>query len=251
MRANVLSIAGFDPSAGAGILADVKTFEQLRVYALAVLSANTFQNDREFEALDWVPLERMLQQLEVVLRRTECRFAKIGIVQNLQVLEVLLDFLSRRGIHVVWDPVLRASAGFLFHDRIESELLRSVLNKIYLLTPNQMEVEALLSVLGLDVDEYARSYAGRGSAAILLKGGHLQGERIFDRLIDGKIYDFEGLRFDGYAKHGSGCILSAAITAYLALGHSLPEACRLAKEYIHKVMLSNKTLLAYHSENNY
>src|ERR1700756_3795867 len=116
-RAYVLSIAGFDPSGGAGILADVKTFESNKVYGLGVISANTFQNDEEFNRVDWIPAEKIIEQISILQKRFEFEYVKIGLIENLEVLNKIIEHLKlpTANYRLIWDPILKASAGFEFH----------------------------------------------------------------------------------------------------------------------------------------
>ena len=113
----VLSIAGFDPSAGAGVLADIKTFESNGVYGFGVASALTWQNDIEFEKVEWIDYYKIIQQISVLLRRFDIQYVKIGLIESLHVLNELTRFLKERIKNpvIIYDPILKASAGFVFH----------------------------------------------------------------------------------------------------------------------------------------
>lgn len=129
-RPYILTIAGFDPSGGAGILSDIKTIEANGGYGLGVLSANTWQNDIVFERVEWVSLKDIREQINILTNRFDVRYIKIGIVQNPVELYALLLFLRKKipDAIIVWDPILKASAGFLFHHCIEKNLLENILN---------------------------------------------------------------------------------------------------------------------------
>src|SRR5258706_15915901 len=115
-RKYVISIAGFDPSAGAGILADVKTLEAMKVYALGVCSGITFQTEDEFVGVSWIPLHQIELQLELLLKKYSVEFVKIGLIQSLEMLDELVQFVRTKfpGVKIIWDPILKASAGFQF-----------------------------------------------------------------------------------------------------------------------------------------
>src|ERR1043166_3254674 len=115
-RPYTLSIAGFDPSGGAGILADVKTFEASKIYGMGVITANTFQDENAFEHVDWIPIEEIKKQVEVVLKNHKIEFAKIGLVENFENLYALVSFLRTKIPGLVWDPILKSSSGYDFHD---------------------------------------------------------------------------------------------------------------------------------------
>src|SRR5688572_10171990 len=117
-RPFALSIAGFDPSSGAGVTADLKTFEAHKVQGLGVCTAITFQNDNEFDGLEWLTKEKLQAQLEPLFRKFKIRTAKIGLIRNLETLNWLVDYLLSKNpeMRIIWDPFLKASAGFTFHE---------------------------------------------------------------------------------------------------------------------------------------
>jgi hydroxymethylpyrimidine/phosphomethylpyrimidine kinase len=246
-RPFVLSIAGFDPSGGAGLLADVKTFESLGCYGLAVNTANTIQNDMKFEACHWTSEAIILQQLELLLKSFPVEVVKIGIFENLQILNKVIDKLlvKNKSIKIIWDSVLKSSSGFSFQEPQEFQKnLESVLERIFLVTPNFNEMKMFYPELNME--ETIMKISSKTN--LYLKGGHRSEDIGLDELFttEGESLSFKPGRNDCSEKHGSGCIVSSALAANLALGESLPEASRKAKEYIEKVLASNKTLLGYH-----
>lgn len=247
-RPFVLSIAGFDPSGGAGLLADVKTFECLGCYGLAVNTANTIQNDMKFEACHWTSEAIILEQLELLLESFPVEVVKIGIFENLQILNKVIDKLlvKNKSIKIIWDSVLKSSSGFSFHEPQEFQKnLESVLERIFLVTPNFNEMKMFYPELNME--ERIRKISSKTN--LYLKGGHRPEDIGLDELFttEGDSLSFKPGRTDCSEKHGSGCVLSSALAANLALGKSLPEASRKAKDYIEKVLASNKTLLGYHN----
>ena len=247
-RPFVLSIAGFDPSGGAGLLADAKTFENLGCYGLAVNTANTIQNDRKFEACHWTSEAIILQQLELLLERFPVEVVKIGIVENFQILNKVIDKLLYRSksIRIIWDPVIKSSSGFSFQQPQKfQENLESVLEKIFLVTPNFDELEMFYPESTLEETIHIIT----GKTNLYLKGGHRMANIGLDELFtkEGECLSFKPGRSDCSEKHGSGCILSSALAAHLALGDSLQEAAQKAKNYIEKILASNETLLGYHN----
>lgn len=248
-RPYVLSIAGLDPSAGAGLLADVKVFEASRVYGLGVCTALTMQHDSDFRAVDWVPLDRIVAQCEPLLGRYPIRVVKIGLIESLPVLASLLDWLDQTApdLAIIWDPILNASAGFAFHAVDDRQLVVQLLRKLTLLTPNAPEASQLA---GTD-QPWAAAEQLSVHCPVYLKGGHLPAQ-------DGQVADY--LLVNGYGtssfpapfitngeKHGSGCVLSAALAAGLAQGLSLSNACRLARRYMNQYLASSPTRLGFHS----
>lgn len=245
----VLSIAGFDPSAGAGILSDIKTFEQNNVYGLGVISANTIQNDSEYLSTHWIDLETILEQLEVLFKKYSIDYVKIGLIENLKSLNDIIELLKTNNpeIKIIWDPILKATAGKVFHSSINDSLLSEILSKVYLVTPNLEEIKKLFQnelIKDLQLKEIVEKYQFN----LLLKGGHSGEKIITDKLFTkNDITEFFGEKFSGYSKHGTGCVLSSAITASLASGNSLADSCKAAKQYVEKFIISNETNLGYHN----
>ncbi|MDX5437251.1 MAG: hydroxymethylpyrimidine/phosphomethylpyrimidine kinase [Pontibacter sp.] len=244
-RPYVLSIAGLDPSGGAGILADIKTFEQHGVYGFGVCSALTVQNDTDFGKVQWLPVQEIIDQLEPLVSKFPILSCKIGIVQSMDVLLEVILYLKRLQpqIQIVLDPVLKASAGFAFHDALQEQQLNAVLQKLTLATPNYNEIQQLNQ--GLEPTDAATEMAKH--CAILLKGGHNPEAMGIDYLFyQDTCTALEPTLSTISPKHGSGCVLSAAIAANLALGHTLEEACRRGKRYTESFLNSNQSLLGYH-----
>lgn len=247
-RPFVLSIAGFDPCGGAGILADIKTFEMNHVRGLGICSCLTFQNENEFDGVEWVPVSSVKRQAEVLFRKYDIRTIKIGLIESLEQLNDLLDFLIilNPGLRIVWDPVLKASAGFDFHGSISSFLLADAFKKLSLVTPNLQEAVRLANI-GNDPMEAALVLSNQ--CPVLLKGGHREDENRDDLLIlGGRSIRIAGQKIENGEKHGSGCVLSAAIAASLAQGASLQDSCRKAKEYVNRFLGSTPGLLGFHSD---
>lgn len=233
-RPFVLTIAGHDPCGGAGVLADIKVFEHLGLSGLGVVSALTFQNDSEFEGVKWCSLEEIDQQLKP-LRKYPVKAVKIGLIESFERLEQVLNLVRTYfpEAYLVWDPILRASAGFEFHS--ETTFSEGLGKKIDLITPN--------------FEEYTQLQLDKNAAgcAVLLKGGHRQDKLGIDTLFsDGKCFEIQGVEFkEKHDKHGTGCVLSASITGYKALGFSELEACTKGKAIVEKLILSNKSRLGY------
>jgi hydroxymethylpyrimidine/phosphomethylpyrimidine kinase len=244
-RPYVLSIAGFDPSGGAGILADIKTFEANNVLGMGVVSALTFQNDIEFEGVHWVNVNDMLKQVFILHKRFSFNAVKIGLIKDYETVNTIVTLLSAAmpSVRIIWDPIMKASAGFQFHETIGKEKLFPILKKIYLLTPNTDEI-AFLSGSSNPMES---AQALSDHCNVLLKGGHNESERgtdyLFTRVTRERIEPFEQ---HVYSKHGSGCVLSSAIAASLAQRNDLITACRDGKKYTEQFLLSNQFLLGTH-----
>ena len=245
-RAFVLSVAGFDPSAGAGLLADTKCFEQHRVYGFGICTALTVQTDTDFLDNTWISASQIIAQLEPLLSKFKIAACKIGLIQDMNTLFEVLNYIKsiQPDIKIVLDPVLSATAGFKFHDwQSGFESLVPILKILDLITPNY---EEFLHMAGTASEEAVKSWAA--FCPVLLKGGHhptkLGIDQLFSKDKKQELYpSVTGI----HQKHGSGCVLSASITANLAMGHTLPEACSLAKRYTEQYLNSNLSLLGYHS----
>lgn len=245
IRPYVLTIAGFDPSGGAGILADAKTLEANKVIGLGVVSANTFQHEDLFLGVDWIPKEAIIKQLEILFNKYPIHFVKIGLVESLDVLWSMIKFMQEKNPHVqiVWDPVLKASAGFIFHAAPSRNLFEDICKNIFILTPNWHELQALYP-------EFEPVYSARRLAqycTVYLKGGHSDQKKGRDYLFSkSKEFVFNPKVLAQHDKHGTGCVFSSALTAHIARGFPLKKACLKAKSYITYFLLSNKSLLGYH-----
>jgi hydroxymethylpyrimidine/phosphomethylpyrimidine kinase len=247
IRPYVLTIAGFDPCGGAGILADIKTAEFNGCLGMAVITANTIQTEDEFFATGWVDEVQILKQLEVLLQKYTFVAIKIGIVESFAVLSNILKLVRtyQPDVFIVWDTVLAASAGFDFVSTIQNEALITVLKSVNLITPNAKEVVRLTT----NSDELEGAKLLSNYTNVLLKGGHRETKLGVDTLfISDEVIDLLPIKNEAITpKHGSGCMLSSAIAVHVAVGKSIPEACELAKRFIEKQLSSNQTLLAYYA----
>ncbi|AWK04249.1 hydroxymethylpyrimidine/phosphomethylpyrimidine kinase [Flavobacterium crocinum] len=244
-RPFVLTIAGLDPSGGAGILADIKTFEQHKVSGFAIVTANTIQTENEFHKIEWIDISFVIRSIEVLFQNYKISAVKIGIVPSLSYLNRILSTIKLISptTKIVWDPVLKSTTEFDFLNIEDRSDLNKILSKIDLITPNYIEIEQL--VPGFIKDNLW--IENEISTAILLKGGHNLNEIGKDQLfLKNKIIDLFPSEKDCAEKHGSGCVLSSAIASNLALNQSLEMACKNAKTYIEKYLSSTSTLIGYH-----
>lgn len=240
-RPIAVSIAGFDPSAGAGILADIKTFEQNGVYGFGVCSALTRQNDREFFGVDWMEYEEIVEQLLPLITKFEIYSVKVGIIKSLDILNKLILYIKSlcKQAKIVVDPVMKASAGFSFHEQFDPEQLKLVLRECEVITPNYDEMQFLRQILEDEPFRYGN---------VLLKGGHHPDKKGIDTLyLDTSPIDIPAINQAVFAKHGSGCVLSSAIASNLAKGNNLYNSCKEAKAYTEAFLSSNSSLLGYHN----
>jgi hydroxymethylpyrimidine/phosphomethylpyrimidine kinase len=239
--ARALSIAGSDSGGGAGIQADLKTFAALGVYGASAVTAITAQNTRGVRAVHEVPADLVAAQIDAVLEDIGAGAAKTGMLATAPIIVAVAERLRHHGVRaLVVDPVMVAKSGdrLLRPDAVEA-LRRHLLPLSLVVTPNIPEAEVLADVpiaAERDLAEAARRIAACGARQVLIKGGHLPGPPI-DRLWDGeRLVAFPGERLHTTSTHGTGCTLSAAITAHLARGASVPEAVGLAKQYVTEAM---------------
>ena len=244
VRPSVLSIAGFDPSGCAGLLADTKVFESHGVQGIGVMTANTIQNIHAFEQPNWMNPETILRQLHFLCTDFSPVVVKIGIIENLHILADLLAELRSLlpEASIIWDPILKASAPFQLHATLEVDLLETCLRQINLLTPNADELLSLQNVLDIKQANLLSKYCN-----VLVKGGHQTGERAIDVLYTAAgVSSISSPRIQGFEKRGTGCVLSASIAAHMAKGKSMFESCCLAKQYMNTYLASSNSKVGVH-----
>jgi hydroxymethylpyrimidine/phosphomethylpyrimidine kinase len=234
-----LSIAGSDPSGGAGIQADLKTFSALGVYGATVITALTAQNTQDVAAVEIVSPLFVAAQIDAVCGDLTIDAVKIGMLGNAGVIEAVAEALDRDSLkHIVLDPVMAAGSGraLLAPDAIDL-LRRALVPRASLVTPNLPEAAALLGEPEAQDETQMRGQAERlirlGARAVLLKGGHAGGAESVDFFADGRVeLRLPAPRVETRNTHGTGCTLSAAIAAGLAKGLPLAEAVAQAKAYV-------------------
>lgn len=239
-----LSLAGLDPSGGAGLLADIKTFEAWRLRGLGVCTALTVQTDTEFLGVEWISASNIIAQALPLVQHYPVDFCKIGLMSHPETIaEVILALRAvRPQIAFILDPVLRASAGYVFHNAIHAKWT-SILPLLTLLTPNYDEA---IAMSGLPDGESGARHMAR-HCAVLLKGGHRPAQPGCDTLFHHPSEtDFPPPGNTPFQKHGSGCVLSAAITAAMASGLPLQDACIAGKQYTYRYLMSNPSLVGWH-----
>ena len=237
--ARVLTIAGSDSGGGAGIQADLKTFAALGCYGMTALTALTAQNTVGVQAIHAVPPSFLKAQLQSVLDDIGVDAIKIGMLHAPDIVEVVAWAIDQyRPAHVVLDPVMVATSGDrLIAQETVAVLVRELFPRASLITPNLDEAEWLLgrSIDGASaLPGAAQALLDMGARAVLLKGGHLAGDEVVDWLqVPGQSgVRLASARIDSPNVHGTGCTLSSAIAAHLALGHDLPTAVGLARQFI-------------------
>ena len=236
----LLTIAGFDPSCGAGVGADLKTFAAHGCYGTAAITSLTVQSTQGVEAVHNTPSAELRDQLDVVVKDCDIAAVKIGMLGNRGNAVAVGEFLdAHKFAHVVHDPVMKSSSGTELLDAggikyVATELLK----RSNVITPNVQEAEVLtgLTIKDLaDMEAAARKIVEMGARAVIVKGGHM--DKVVDVLFDGKeMHHLGGDRVKIDNTHGTGCTFASAITAQLAAGRALLEATTLAKAYVMKAI---------------
>ncbi|MEN1968115.1 bifunctional hydroxymethylpyrimidine kinase/phosphomethylpyrimidine kinase [Lentibacillus sp. N15] len=232
-----LTIAGTDPSGGAGIQADLKTFQEFKCYGMSVITSIVAQNTTGVQDVHHIPINMIDKQLDAIISDIPFQAFKTGMIATVDMMECIVQKIANTHVPYVMDPVMVATSGdALIDEDARDYLRRQLLPMATLVTPNIPEAEYLLgeSIHTMDdlkqaAEQIVRKY---GVDAALVKGGHLAGDAI-DFLYDGnKIHPFRSERIETKNTHGTGCTYSAAITALLAKGIPLPEAVNSAKQYV-------------------
>jgi hydroxymethylpyrimidine/phosphomethylpyrimidine kinase len=254
---NTLTIAGMDPSGGAGILADVKAMSALGAYACAVVAALTAQNTQAVTDISPVNPPFVRAQIDTLFADIEIHAVKIGMLGQTGIIEVVADRLGHhKPPHLVLDPVMVAKSGdLLLEQKAVGALREQLLPLATVITPNLPEAGVLLEMRSVETVREMRRFAERlrnlmthgGHRWVLLKGGHLPGNDIIDILHDGdKMIELPGHRIQTRNTHGTGCTLSAALAALLPQMDDVVEATRAAKEYLVAAIASADMLKVGH-----
>ena len=236
----LLTIAGFDPSCGAGVGADLKTFAAHGCYGIAAITSLTVQNTQGVETVHNTPASELREQLEILVKDCEIAAVKIGMLGNRGNAAVVAEFLdAHKFAHIVHDPVMKSSSGSELLDAAGIKFVASeLLKRATVITPNLPEAEILSGLTIKDVADMeaaARKIAEMGAHAVIVKGGHM--DKATDVLFDGTdMHPLGGDKVKLENTHGTGCTFASAITAQLAAGRSLLEATTLAKAYVMKAI---------------
>ncbi len=235
----VMTIAGFDPSGGAGIQADIKTISALGCYATSVLTALPVQNTCGVRSIHAIPVEVVAEQMRAVMDDIVPDAVKIGMVHSVELVDVIVETLGEYpSAPLVFDPVMVATSG---HRLIEDETIAAIVERLFpmadVITPN-LDEGAVLAGMEIETVEDMREAGERilelGARAVLLKGGHLKSEELTSLFFDGRggVHEYRSRRVDTCNTHGSGCTLSSAIASYVARGEELEVAVRRAQEWV-------------------
>ena len=240
---NVLSIAGSDCSAGAGIQADLKTFVANGVYGMTVITSLTAQNTKEVRMVEDVSIEMLKNQIEAIFDVIKVSAIKIGMVNNKENGEIIYDeLLKYKAKNIVLDPVMIATSG---NSLIREETKKFLVNELFkiadIITPNLDETKEIVKIILNkeiieDIDSiekiYGKIIADFTKRWILIKGGHLSNSAVDILMNKDEIYILEGEKISSNNTHGTGCSLSSAIASNLAKGYSMLEAVKKAKNFV-------------------
>lgn len=234
----VMTIAGSDSSGGAGIQADLKTFQELGVFGTSAITALTAQNTLGVEGIFPTSSVFVKQQIEVVMRDLPVKAVKTGMLFSAEIIEVVAESLKDKDIHLVVDPVMIAKGGAALLQSEAVEALKSTLLPLAtVLTPNIPEAEVISGITietPADIKKAANVILDMGVSCVVMKGGHLEGEAAIDRVYfhDGTSFSMQTKRIKTKQTHGTGCTFSSAITAFLGQGFNLREAIIEAKKFV-------------------
>ena len=241
-----LTIAGSDPSGGAGIQADLKTFHQHGVYGEAAITLLTVQNTRTVARVEVMEPSLVVEQIRCAIEDIPPAAAKTGALGTADVVAAVAMEARTFTFPLIVDPVMISKHGAPLMAESARDAVRDLMLPVTtLLTPNLHEAAALTG-LAVETPDAMRSAAARlcemGCKAVLVKGGHLAGDALDILLFDGEYYELRAPRIETPHTHGTGCTYSAAIAANMAKGASLPDAVRAAKQFITSAIRTNPGL---------
>ncbi len=244
---HILTIAGHDPSGGAGLTSDIKTFESHGLNGLSVCTALTVQNDIDFKHCIWTNLDVITAQIDLLFKRFDISVIKIGLIESWEILSKILAHLHalNPNLKIILDPIIKASAGFDFHTSENQDILHNIWSQCFVITPNYDEIQLLYPSLSIeatleDISTHTNIY---------LKGGHRPDKKGWDTLYHNKIVmtHIPPKATSIHEKHGSGCVLSSALASQILLGQPIEEAALNAKYYTEAFLNSNTSLLGNHA----
>jgi len=255
-----LTIAGLDPSGGAGIVADIKTFSAFGCFATAAVTSVTFQNTTGVFGAEHQTVDSVRRQAKPVLEDYQVAAIKTGMLPTREIIEEVARLIHENKLkNVVVDPVVRSTSGFnLIDDNALSALIENLFPVADLITPNIPEAERISRVTITSDDDIAKAASvmlSMGAMNVLIKGGHLAStedvRKATDYLFMGRdLTAFESDFIETTATHGTGCTLAAAIAANLALGKDLTDAVRIAKDFVTEAIRTAPNIGKGHSPIN-
>lgn len=247
---SVLTIAGYDGSGGAGIQADIKTISALGCFATSVLTALPIQNTCGVKSIYNISADAVREQMKAILTDILPDAIKIGMVHTNELIYLISEELSQYpAIPLIFDPVMLASSGQkLIEDHTLNPLIQRLISLADVVTPN-IDEAAILAGMNIETVEHMYKAGEKimllGCKSVLLKGGHLLGEKLTSLYFDqhGSVHTFSVKKIDTHNTHGTGCTLSSAIASYIARGSSLLEAIEAGQEYVYQAILQARDVL--------
>jgi len=243
LRSKVLIIAGSDSSGGAGIQADIKTVTALGSYAMTAVTAVTAQNTKGVKKITSIPVKNVEKQITMILDDIRPHAVKIGMLHNEKIIKTVHKILKKQKIkNIILDPVMVAKGGARLINNSSVRYLKKLLLPLsYLVTPNIPEAETLTgySIKNKeDMIKAAKKILNMGSKNVLLKGGHLKNNMIFDILVTQKeIRTFKKRKIQTKNTHGTGCTLSSALATCLSQGKNIFKSCKISLRYVDKAIV--------------
>ena len=233
----VLTIAGFDPSGGAGLLADVKTISRFGCYGAAAATSLTLQNTQGVFGAYHQTADVVRGQLKAIFDDLEIAAVKIGMLPTRDVVEAVADSISANSpSYIVLDPVVRSTTGF---ELVDEDALKAIIQRLFplvsVVTPNLDEAARITGLTVRDLpqmEQAARGMIALGASSVLVTGGDLEGDFATDVLVDSGVASFTAERVQSSQTHGTGCTLSSALACLLVQGYTLRESIPIAKKYL-------------------
>ena len=247
-KSKILIIAGSDSSGGAGIQADIKTVTSLGSYAMTAITAVTAQNTTGVKSIVGIKPKEISNQIEFSAKDIQPQAVKIGMLHSKQVIKAVIKSLKKLNIKkIVLDPVMVAKGGTkLINSSAIHYIQKKLIKNTFLITPNIPEAEILTKSKINNIDDMIKAgkiLVNLGANNILIKGGHLRSNRMYDILINKKLIKiFKNRKYNSKNTHGTGCTLSSAITTYLSCGKDLIKSCELGIKYVNEAIKSNLNL---------
>ncbi len=247
-KSKILIIAGSDSSGGAGIQADIKTVTSLGSYAMTAITAVTAQNTTGVKSIVGIKPKEISNQIEFSAKDIQPQAVKIGMLHSKQVIKAVIKSLKKLNIKkIVLDPVMVAKGGTkLINSSAIHYIQKKLIKNTFLITPNIPEAEILTKSKINNIDDMIKAgkiLVNLGANNILIKGGHLRSNRMYDILINKKLIKiFKNRKYNSKNTHGTGCTLSSAITTYLSCGKDLIKSCELGIKYVNEAIKSNLKL---------
>jgi hydroxymethylpyrimidine/phosphomethylpyrimidine kinase len=239
----LLTIAGSDSGGGAGIQADLKTFSALGCYGMSAITALTAQNTTGVRAIHAIPPQMLRDQIDAVIEDIGVDAVKIGMLHAPEIVQVVADAIDRHQLlQVILDPVMIATSGaVLIENEAVQALVQQLFPRVHLITPNLDEAGFLVGHTlknESDMESASDQLLGLGARAVLIKGGHLSGDTVADLFVNsqGQKWWLRAPRIHSPNTHGTGCTLSSAIAAHLALGDPIEQAIEKSHAYIRQAL---------------